>query len=156
MRRLMQAIKIAIITGVLLAACSSNTGEVSPDLFFNDGQVNPSSNSDESTNTDGNNITTTQPTSQALNFTQDNEMNEIVERDYSKYQIITLLPPDAIPAIDDPVFLSAEEADDEYAPEELILGVEFNGDSRAYSIGFLSRHEIVNDTVGGVKLSVTW
>lgn len=156
MRRLWQAIKFVIITGVLLAACSSNTGEVSPDLFFNNDLSNPSSNSDESTNTDGNNYITIQPTSQALNFTQDYGMNEIADRDYSEYDIITLLPPDAIPAIDDPVFLTVEEADDEYAPDELILGVEFNGNARAYSIGFLSRHEIVNDTVGGVKLLVTW
>ena len=72
------------------------------------------------------------------------------------YEIVTLLPRDAIPAIDNPRFLSAAEADDEYAPEELVLGVEFNGDARAYSTGFLSSHEIVNDTVGGRKISVTW
>ena len=36
------------------------------------------------------------------------------------------------------------------------LGVEFNGDARAYSVPLLSSHEIVNDTVGGVKISVTW
>ncbi|NOH10948.1 MAG: DUF3179 domain-containing protein [Chloroflexi bacterium] len=72
------------------------------------------------------------------------------------YEIVTLLPRDAIPAIDNPRFLSASEADEEYAPEELVMGVEFNGDARAYSVSFLSGHEIVNDTVGGRKISVTW
>ena len=156
MRRLWQAIKFVFIAGVLLAACSSNTGEVSSDQIKNDDQSNPSSNSDETSTTDGNENMTIQPTTQSLNFTQDYDLNETVDRDYSEYQIITLLPQDAIPAIDDPVFLSTEEADDEYAPEELVIGVEFNGDARAYSINFLSRVEIVNDTVGGVKLSVTW
>ena len=70
--------------------------------------------------------------------------------------IVTLLPRDGIPAIDDPQFLSAAEADNEYAPDELVIGVSINGDSRAYSTGKLSGHEIVNDTVGGRPISVTW
>jgi hypothetical protein len=76
--------------------------------------------------------------------------------DYSGLEIITLLPKDAIPAIDDPNFLTAADADLEYAPDEFILGVVFNGEARAYSVSHLSRHEIVNDTVGGVALAVTW
>jgi hypothetical protein len=75
---------------------------------------------------------------------------------YADYEMITLLPPDAIPAIDDPQFLSAAEANEYYDPDELIIGVEFDGDARAYSVPFLSNHEIVNDTVGGVKIAVTW
>jgi hypothetical protein len=75
---------------------------------------------------------------------------------YDDLQIVTLLPRDAIPAIDDPQFLTAEEADGAYDDDELIMGVEFNGDARAYSIPLLSSHEIVNDTVGGVKIAVTW
>jgi hypothetical protein len=75
---------------------------------------------------------------------------------YAELEIITLLPPDAIQAIDNPQFLAAEEADQFYDPQEMVLGVSFNGDSRAYSAPFLSNHEIVNDTVGGVKIAVTW
>ncbi len=84
------------------------------------------------------------------------QQNEVVFRDYSEFEIITLLPEDAIPAIDNPNFLTASEADSEYAPDELILGVEFNGEARAYSVNLLSRHEIVNDTVGGRQIAVTW
>ncbi len=75
---------------------------------------------------------------------------------YAEYEMITLLPRDGIPAIDNPQFLSADEANSFYDPDELIIGVEFNGDARAYSVPFLSNHEIVNDTVGGVKIAVTW
>jgi hypothetical protein len=71
-------------------------------------------------------------------------------------EMITLLPRDAIPAIDGPLFLSAEEAARQYDGDEIVLGVEFNGDARAYSVPLLSSHEIVNDTVGGVKIAVTW
>ncbi len=93
-------------------------------------------------------------------------------------EIVTLLPFDAIPAVLDPVFISAEEADakltemleerfqrnadqallkGELGPDDaLVLGVSINGDSRAYYIPTLSRVEIVNDTVGGQPLAVTW
>jgi hypothetical protein len=75
---------------------------------------------------------------------------------YDELEIITLLPRDGIPAIDNPKFLTVAEADSEYGPDELVMGVEFNGEARAYSVPLLSSHEIVNDTVGGVKISVTW
>ena len=69
---------------------------------------------------------------------------------------MTLLEFDAIKAIDNPEFLTAEEVGDIYPPNEKVIGVSINGDNRAYSVPMLSRHEIVNDTVGGVKLAVTW
>ena len=75
---------------------------------------------------------------------------------YKDYEIITLLPRNAIAAIDKPRFLSVAEANESYSDDELVLGVDFNGDARAYSVPMLSSHEIVNDTVGDVKISVTW
>ena len=73
-----------------------------------------------------------------------------------EYEIITLLPKDAIPSIDRPRFYSILEADAEYEPDEVVIGVEFDGDARAYPVGLLSSHEIVNDTVGGRPIAVTW
>lgn len=75
---------------------------------------------------------------------------------YSDFKIVTVLPRDAIAAIDNPKFISVDEANESYEEDELVLGVEFNGEARAYSIPMLSSHEIVNDTVGGVKIAVTW
>jgi hypothetical protein len=37
-----------------------------------------------------------------------------------------------------------------------VLGVTIGSESRAYPIPFLSWHEIINDTVGGVPVAVTW
>jgi len=77
-------------------------------------------------------------------------------------EIVTLLPYDAIPAIFNPQFISAAEASDPdqrsslYRSDEKILGIEINGDARAYSVPMLSRHEVVNDTVGGIPVAVTW
>ncbi len=71
-------------------------------------------------------------------------------------EIVTLLGFDAIPAILNPDFVSAAEAEAWMEPDEQVLGLSINGDNRAYSIRMLSRHEIVNDEVGGVPVAVTW
>lgn len=73
-------------------------------------------------------------------------------------QIVTVLPKDAIPAILDPrgMLVNAREADRELDDQEDVMGVSIQGESRAYPVVMLSRHEIVNDVVGGVPLAVTW
>jgi hypothetical protein len=128
-------VAVAIVTAALLLSACSSTNQVQTTSVPETNEI-PS-------------ITTPEEPQIA-------EEGETIIKDYSDLEIITLLPKDAIPAIDDPQFLSPEEADEEYAPDELVLGVEYNGDARAYSVNLLSRHEIVNDTVGGVKISVTW
>ncbi len=75
---------------------------------------------------------------------------------YRDLKIVTLLPPDAIPAILDPTFLDAEEAWEQYLADEPVLGVSINGEHKASSIPYLSSREIVNDEVGGVAIAVTW
>lgn len=71
-------------------------------------------------------------------------------------RIITIIPRDAIPAILEPRFVSGEEAESLMSPSERVIGVSINGDHRAYSIPTLSRHEVVNDVVGGAPVAVTW
>ena len=78
------------------------------------------------------------------------------EDDERELKIVTLLPFDAIPAILDPEFISAEEASEQLEDHNLVLGLSINGDHRAYSIPTLSSHEIVNDVVGGEPVAVTW
>ena len=71
-------------------------------------------------------------------------------------EIVTLLGFDAIPAILNPDLVTAPEAEDWMGSDEQVLGLSINGDHRAYSVPMLSRHEIVNDVVGGVPVAVTW
>ena len=52
--------------------------------------------------------------------------------------------------------MTAEQALEQLKPDELVLGLSINGDTRAYSIPMLSAHEIVNDVVGGVPVAITW
>ncbi len=71
-------------------------------------------------------------------------------------RIVTLLPRDAIPSIDNPRFYDVEQANQEYDAGEFVLGVVIHGEARAYSTGLLSSHEIVNDVVAGRPIAITW
>jgi hypothetical protein len=71
-------------------------------------------------------------------------------------KIISILPRDAIPAIDDPVFITAEAASENLVDRDLVIGVSINGEHKAYSTAFLSGHEVVNDVIGGKPVAVTW
>ncbi|MBI3781119.1 MAG: DUF3179 domain-containing protein [candidate division NC10 bacterium] len=70
--------------------------------------------------------------------------------------IITVLPKDAIPAIDNPKFVSATEGDRVMKPEEPVLGVSNGHEAKAYSLWQLNHHEIVNDRIGTLPVAVTW
>ena len=72
------------------------------------------------------------------------------------FELVSVAPYDAIPAIFDPTFVSAAEADEQLLPRDLVLGVSVAGDHRAYGVAFLADHEVVNDVIGGVPLAVTW
>lgn len=65
-------------------------------------------------------------------------------------------PPDGIPPIEDPVFLDVADNLEILDPVESIVALEINGDARAYPIRVMIWHEIVNDTVGGEAVSVTY
>lgn len=63
---------------------------------------------------------------------------------------------DGIPSIDDPKFVSQEEASEWLRDREPVISLEINGEARAYPIQILMWHEIANDVVGGVPVSVTF
>ncbi len=64
-------------------------------------------------------------------------------------------PPDGIPPIDEPKLLAADEVDF-LSDEEPVLALDIDGDARAYPVQIMIWHEIVNDTVGGVPVAVTY
>ena len=65
-------------------------------------------------------------------------------------------PRDGIPPIDSPRFTTFEDADDWLGRLEPVIAFEINGDARAYPLQILTWHEIVNDVVGDVPVSVTF
>ncbi len=70
-------------------------------------------------------------------------------------EIVTVLRKDGIPAILSPTFKEGSKSP-WLKGEAPVIGVEINGDSRAYPVAILSRREIVNDKVGGIPIAVTW
>ncbi len=64
-------------------------------------------------------------------------------------------PRDGIPALNAPKMLKSADAI-YLRPSDRILGVSVNGESRAYPIRLLNWHEVVNDTVGGKSIVVTY
>ena len=72
-------------------------------------------------------------------------------------ELLALLPVrDGIPAIDDPKFISAEEAAAWLIDNEPVIVYENNGDARAYPLQIMTFHEIVNDVVGDEPVTVTF
>jgi hypothetical protein len=65
-------------------------------------------------------------------------------------------PPDGIPSIDNPKFIAVQEASKFLKDSELVLGLNINGDIRAYPLQILVWHEIVNDNIGAVPVAVTY
>jgi hypothetical protein len=65
-------------------------------------------------------------------------------------------PKDGIPAIDDPHFISVEEADDWLRSQEPVIQIKVGDEARAYPIQILMWHEIVNDQIGDVPILVTF
>ena len=64
-------------------------------------------------------------------------------------------PPDGIPPLENPAFEPAGEVD--WLPEvEPVLALEINGDARAYPLRIMTWHELVNGTVGGVPVTVSY
>jgi hypothetical protein len=62
---------------------------------------------------------------------------------------------DRIPAIDEPAFIPLVEVNNISATSP-VVSVVFGEDARAYPLAILTWHEIVNDTVGGVPIVVTY
>ena len=66
------------------------------------------------------------------------------------------VPRDGIPPIDDPKFVSVDEADGWLEEKEPVIALELNGEAKAYPLQILTWHEIVNDTVGEVPVAATF
>jgi len=62
---------------------------------------------------------------------------------------------DGIPSIDDPSFRPASQITD-LGAQEPVIALHVNGEVRAYPLRVMMWHEIVNDSIGGVPVTVTY
>ena len=63
---------------------------------------------------------------------------------------------DAIPAISGPLYVTLEEASAYYTDNVPLVQVNIDGDVRGFPLEILTWHEIVNDTIGGLPVAVTF
>lgn len=66
------------------------------------------------------------------------------------------VPRDGIPPIDSPEFDTVDVARDWLQPQSPVVAFSLNGIARAYPLAIMTRHEIVNDVVGGEPVAVTF
>lgn len=64
-------------------------------------------------------------------------------------------PPDGIPAVDEPIFQSAASVD-WLAAGEAVIALELEGQARAYPVQILTWHELVNDAVGDIPVTISY
>jgi hypothetical protein len=65
-----------------------------------------------------------------------------------------IFPRDAIEPVYNPTFVPGSESD--WIEGTLVIGIEFNGEAKAYPVNFLNGREMVNDWIGGTPVLVTW
>ena len=63
--------------------------------------------------------------------------------------------PDGIPDLQSPPNIPADEAD-YLGFEERVFGISINGEHRAYPLRITNPHEMVNDTLGGEPIALSW
>lgn len=73
---------------------------------------------------------------------------------YTSFMMSGGPPPDGIPSIDSPRFVSASRAGLDTG--DLVIGFHHQGEARAYPQKILVQHEIVNDRVGGLNVAITY
>ena len=130
--------------GVIAAADELDSGRVLADEVELAGQIDGGQSLSEPDSAVG-----ASPNQEPLELPRfENELSD------GNYRWSQLLARDAIFPIYDPEFAPAAEAP--YADDELVIGVALNGEAKAYAIGPLNGREMVNDTLGGVPILVTW
>lgn len=73
-----------------------------------------------------------------------------------KNEILSGGPPkDGIPAIMEPKFIPSGKASF-LKPDDQVIAVQLGKETKAYPIKILNHHEVVNDTLGGVPIAVTF
>ena len=78
----------------------------------------------------------------------------LVNLDYADDEFYEYTARDSTHPIYDPTFVSASEAS--LPIDEIVVAIEIDGDARAYPASILLSRGLVNDTVGGTPVLVSW
>lgn len=84
---------------------------------------------------------------------------EYLQRDKMKIRLEEIswggVVKDGIPSLDNPTLISAAQAD-YMKDDDLVFGIEINGDVRAYPLRIMGWHEMFNEVIGGVPVALAY
>lgn len=66
------------------------------------------------------------------------------------------VPLDGIPALTNPAFVGTDGVGNFLSESDMVIGLEMNGEARAYPHNVLWWHEVINDQIGGQNVTVTF
>lgn len=127
------------------------------DMSNNDAQKD---NTDITEDSQGNSVEGVSSPEKSLAITK--SMREIFVTDDVKHSIPVdeirqgCFGRDCIRSVDNPVFVSKKEADGILPEDTVGIGLIYNGETRFYPFNMLVTREIVNDTIGGHPVVVTY
>jgi hypothetical protein len=79
-----------------------------------------------------------------------------VHGEFQGDKMYTLLPPDGIPAIMAPKYVTGAAAAGQMSADEPVMGLASADDAVCWSTWQLDHHEIVNDVFNGTAIAATW
>jgi hypothetical protein len=86
-----------------------------------------------------------------------NWKTNLCKRSVSLAEIVSGGPPrDGIRPVDNPEFLAVDPSPEYMLAEHPVISLEIGGEARAYPLAILIKHEIVNDEVGGIPVTITY
>lgn len=150
---------ILAAAGVALAGCAGDEGETGGNTT--NGQVTTTAHTPEAGGTQTDQTQTDEGTSGTTNPSllplSDETLHVGWDRQTLRENIVSGGPgKDGIPSIDQPKFVDASTADQTLGDASRVIGIVVDGDARAYPHRILVWHEIANDVVGGIPLSITY
>ena len=78
-----------------------------------------------------------------------------IEKEY-KSASMRAVARDAFPVLFNPPMGSVADGNKIIQPNEWVIGVEMNGEAKAYPVAVMGFHELINDNVGGHPITVCW
>jgi len=96
------------------------------------------------------------PPNNPIKLELDYPINETLLTEFSLNIRSGGVPPDGIPPIENPVYVSVSKADGFLDDLDIVFGFIHNGEIFAFPQKILVWHEIVNDIIGGENISITY
>lgn len=95
------------------------------------------------------------PASESSNFSVKENRKQDLERKYERFGR-RAAGRDDFPVLNFPKMSTVEEAKEIVRPTQWIIGISHNGEQKAYPISVMGIHELANDKIGGLPITVCW